>query len=99
MKKIAAVVAGVALGFVACSEIPDEALRTEFSVDDPVVTVLRLTENTDDITDLTIVCIDGVRYLIMPGIGMTVKFRRASGTYSWKVVPETCNNKKGDKTS
>lgn len=67
-------------------------LAMEFSNDDPVVTVLRVTTNADDITDLTIVCIDGIRYVIMPGIGMTVKFKR----YGIESLPETCTNKKGD---
>jgi hypothetical protein len=67
-------------------------LAMEFSNDDPVVTVLRVTTNADDITDLTVVCIDGIRYVIMPGIGMTVKFKRHRG----ELLPETCTNKNGD---
>lgn len=53
------------------------------------VNVLRVTTDVDDISDLTIMCVDGVKYIVMPGIGMSVKF---TAPEQGDPYPERCIN-------
>jgi len=57
----------------------------------PKFTVLRATTDEEDLGDLTLFCIDGITYVAIPGIGMSVKYIRRMGSVNDYVV-ETCVN-------
>lgn len=85
-----------ALMIAGCSESYDDNVignraKTLVDVlDAPQVTVLRATSDVDDITDVSILCVDGVKYLIIPGFGVTIKYRNSEASLP---VPEQCDNK------
>lgn len=43
------------------------------STNESSVTIIKGTTNYDDLTDITLMCIDNVTYIIVPGVGMSVK--------------------------
>lgn len=55
----------------------------------PRLTVLRATLDENDMGDLTLLCIDSVVYIVIPGIGMAPKYTVDNGDPHI----ETCTNK------
>lgn len=74
---------------VGCA--PEETKPVSDITDNVRVTVLRATTDVDDISDLTVLCVDGVKYIVMPGIGMSVKFAAPD---QGDPYPERCVNHK-----
>jgi hypothetical protein len=75
----------------ACQQPDVDEPRQERAPDaKPQFNVLRATLNDDDISDVSIFCIDGVKYLAIPGLGMTVKYFNDGENDPY---PETCVNK------
>lgn len=67
----------------ACSpRVPPKNSDAEHSV---AVAVLRDTKD-DDIMDVGVLCVDGIKYIMVPTVGMSIKFIRHNN----KVVPEKC---------
>jgi hypothetical protein len=56
----------------------------------PQFNVLRATVNEDDISDVSIFCIDGVKYVAVPGLGMSVKYANDGDNDPYT---ESCVNK------
>jgi hypothetical protein len=83
----------MAMLLTACMQHEDTQPRPVIN-DKPVVTVLRATMDEEDITDVSLFCIDGVKYVVVPGIGMAVKYYN-DGTND--PYPETCNNQQPTK--
>ena len=66
----------------------------------PAFNVIRATTDEEDISDVTLLCIDGITYVVIPGLGMSVKYIQV-GIVGDPVV-QTCINdpasqKKGTK--
>lgn len=72
----------------ACVQQEDTPPRPVIN-EKPVVTVLRATLDEEDITDVSLFCIDGVKYVVVPGIGMAVKYYNDGSNDPY---PETCTN-------
>lgn len=94
---IAALLAATLLS--GCQWYEDESLQDE-SADKPRFNVIRATTDEEDISDVTLLCIDGITYVVIPGLGMSIKYKRV-GIVSDPVV-QTCINdpasqKKGTK--
>lgn len=74
MKYIVAILAAALSG---CSwyeqDTPNQ--QVDNPVSNPKLTVLRATVDENDLGDLTILCIDGISYIAIPGIGMSVKYK------------------------
>lgn len=82
------VVSSLTVLLASCVNHEEQLPRPEIN-EKPVVTVLRATVDEEDITDVSLFCIDGVKYVVVPGIGMAVKFYN-DGTND--PYPETCVN-------
>lgn len=84
--KYLAVLAVFLTGCVQPDNIP-----TQNSDANPLFNVIRATVDEENLGDLTLFCIDGVKYVAIPGIGLSVKFKQRYGTFG-DPIPETCIN-------
>lgn len=49
--------------------------QVENPMPNPKFTMLRATTDENDLGDITLFCIDGITYVAVPGIGMSVKYK------------------------
>lgn len=77
MKVVLLVIMGIIAGCQYYEREQNEAPQPQ-QVSNPVAnpkfTVLRATLDDSDLGDITLFCIDGITYVVVPGIGMSVKY-------------------------
>lgn len=75
---------------IGCVPLEDNRQKDEDEDENIHFNVIRATTDEEDLSDVTVFCIDGVKYIAVPGIGMSVKYKSYSVTSD--PVPETCIN-------
>ena len=86
----ALLISALSVFLVACSP-PIEDVNDSSNIK---FNVLRATQDAEKISDVSVFCIDGVKYVVIPGIGMAPKYIKKSyiGNIMYSIEIETCIN-------